>query len=95
MQKTEFTESEIKIAADNEAELSTNVIESGQTVSFKLGPIRNPISTAPIIGFELQTLSQRQGIIGIGRGSLKVTDSAIIPNDRDSVSLRVTERLIN
>ncbi len=59
LQKTEFTENEITIAAENQAELATGVIEQGQTVSFKLGPIRNPISTAPISGFELQTLSER------------------------------------
>jgi len=90
LKKTVFTEEEIALAEQNEAELATDVIEAGQTISFKIGPIRNPISTAPIEGFELQTLSQRQGKIGVGRGSLKVSASAVIANDSESVSLEVS-----
>ena len=71
------------------------MIEAGQTISFKIGPIRNPISTAPIEGFELQTLSQRQGKIGVGLGELKVSASAVIANDADSVSLTASKTLIN
>ena len=35
------------------------VIEAGAEITFMIGPITNPLSTAPATGFELLTLSEK------------------------------------
>lgn len=73
----------------------SDVIEADSEISFKIGPIRNPISTAPVIGFEMLTLSERQGKIAVGYGSLQVFEPAIVASTKSAVSLTTTETLIN
>lgn len=70
-------------------------IAVGSDIIFLVGPILNPISTAPMTGFTLRTLSSNLGNIASGFGSLEVTTEAVISSSEDTVSLSVTETLIN
>ena len=57
--------------------------------------MRNPMSTAPITGFKVETLSERLGQIAVGGATLQVSQPAVVDNDNDSVSLTVTNTTIN
>ena len=67
----------------------------GQTISFQVSFITNPISTAPVEGFEIKTLDSRGGTIAAGIGDFQVLQpvgiGALSP---EIVSLTVTETLI-
>ena len=73
-------------------------IEKGSVISFQIGLIRNPISTAPVTGFKVETFSYLYGKLGdiaIGAGTLTVSDPAIVGSGPETVSLRASETLIN
>ena len=71
------------------------VIEKGSVVSFRVGPIRNPISQAPVSGFQILTLSSDQGRIANGYGDLTISEFATVSSSGDTVTLTASELLIN
>ena len=86
------------VADPEDTEVDRLIIESGSQISFKVGPILNPISAAPVSGFKIETVSSNQGKIGniaVGYGTLSVSEPAEVSNFGDKVSLIATERLIN
>ena len=67
----------------------------GETVAFQVSYIINPISTAPLPGFQIKTMDSRGGTIATGSGLFEVYTAAEISDDNpDIVSLAVTETLI-
>lgn len=50
---------------EGEEETPTS-IQEGSQISFKVGPIANPLSGAPMAGFKLTTLSSQLGLIADG-----------------------------
>ena len=59
-----------------------------------MGPIRNPLSAAPVPGFEIETLSKDFGKIAVGTGELTVSKRAEVPTGT-AVSLTASQTLIN
>ena len=67
----------------------------GQTVSFQIRFITNPLSTAPVEGFEIKTLDRRGGTIASGIGEFQVLQPVEIASiSPEIVNLIVTETLI-
>ena len=61
-------------AAEDE-DLSSMDIPAGSKVSFKVGPVRNPLSTAPVQGIKIETLDLGQGTIQSGSQLLKINEA--------------------
>ena len=79
-------------------EIDRSIIESGSQISFRVGPITNPISAAPVPGFQIETVSSDGGRIGniaIGFGSLTVSEPAEVANFGSAISLEVTSTPVN
>ena len=73
----------------------TGVIARDAEISVLVGPIINPLSAAPVTGFEIRTLSSNLGLIANGIGQLTITEAATVSDKGDTVSLTASETLIN
>ena len=61
--------------SESDVDLSSIDILAGSKVSFKVGPVRNPLSTAPVQGIKIEALDLRMGTIQSGSQLLKINEA--------------------